>query len=132
MALYHYNFSVAVWVGFIALFGVAVNDGVLITLYLDQVFHSRKPKTKKEITEAVVYAGKARIRPAVMTILTAVLALLPIFVFNRTGIEVMRPMAIPSFGGMIMSTISIFIVPVLYSIFEERKLGKVIEKDMLE
>ena len=124
LAIYGYNFSVAVWVGFIALFGIAVDDGVLITTYLDQVFAERKPKTKDEIIEATVYAGKARIRPAFMTTITTILALLPIFLFGGTGKEVMRPMAIPSFGGMIIETITWFIVPTIYSWFEERKLVK--------
>jgi len=121
LAVYGYNFSVAVWVGFIALFGIAVDDGVLITTYLDQVFAERKPKTKEEVIEATVYAGKARIRPAFMTTITTILALLPIFLFGGTGKEVMRPMAIPSFGGMIIEMITWFIVPTIYSWFEERK-----------
>lgn len=122
LAIYGYNFSVAVWVGFIALFGIAVDDGVLITTYLDQVFAERKPKTKNEVIEATVYAGKARIRPAFMTSITTILALLPIFLFGGTGKEVMRPMAIPSFGGMIIEMITWFIVPTIYSWFEERKI----------
>ena len=124
LAIYGYNFSVAVWVGFIALFGIAVDDGVLITTYLHQVFAERKPKTKQEIIEATVYAGKARIRPAFMTTITTILALLPIFLFGGTGKEVMRPMAIPSFGGMIIEMITWFIVPTIYSWFEEKKLHK--------
>ncbi len=124
LAIYGYNFSVAVWVGFIALFGIAVDDGVLITTYLHQVFAERKPKTKQEIIEAKVYAGKARIRPAFMTTITTILALLPIFLFGGTGKEVMRPMAIPSFGGMIIEMITWFIVPTIYSWFEEKKLHK--------
>jgi Cu(I)/Ag(I) efflux system membrane protein CusA/SilA len=124
LAIYGYNFSVAVWVGFIALFGIAVDDGVLITTYLHQVFAERKPKTKQEIIEATVYAGKARIRPAFMTTITTIFALLPIFLFGGTGKEVMRPMAIPSFGGMIIEMITWFIVPTIYSWFEEKKLHK--------
>jgi Cu(I)/Ag(I) efflux system membrane protein CusA/SilA len=124
LAIYGYNFSVAVWVGFIALFGIAVDDGVLITTYLDQVFAERKPKTKQEIIEATVHAGKARIRPAFMTTITTILALLPIFLFGGTGKEVMRPMAIPSFGGMIIEMITWFIMPTIYSWFEEKKLHK--------
>jgi len=124
LAIYGYNFSVVVWVGFIALFGIAVDDGVLITTYLDQVFAERKPKTKQEIIEATVRAGKARIRPAFMTTITTILALLPIFLFGGNGKEVMRPMAIPSFGGMIIEMITWFIVPTIYSWFEEKKLHK--------
>ena len=122
LAIYGFNFSIAVWVGFIALFGIAVDDGVLITTYLDQVFKKRKPKNKQEVIEATVYAGKARIRPAFMTTITTILALLPIFIFGGAGKEVMRPMAIPTFGGMIIETITWFIVPTIYSWFEERKI----------
>ncbi len=125
LAIYGYNFSVAVWVGFIALFGIAVDDGVLMTTYLDQVFNERKPKTKDDVIEATVYAGKARIRPAFMTTITTILALLPIFLFPGTGKEVMRPMAIPCFGGMIIEMITWFIVPTVYSWFEEKKVHKV-------
>lgn len=124
LALYGFNFSVAVWVGFIAVFGLSDDDGILITTYLDQVFKARKPKTKQEVIEATVYAGKARFRPAFMTTITAFLALLPIFIFGGTGKEVMLPMAIPTFGGMFLVTITIFIVPAVYSWFEEKKLLK--------
>lgn len=124
LALYGFNFSVAVWVGFIALFGIAVDDGVLMTTYLDQLFESRKPKTRQEVIEATVEAGKARIRPAFMTTVTTILALLPIFIFGGTGKEVMRPMAIPTFGGMIIETITWFIIPTLYSWYKERGLAK--------
>ena len=124
LALYGFNFSIAVWVGFIALFGIAVDDGVLMTTYLDEVFERRKPKTKEEIIEATVEAGLGRIRPAFMTTITTILALLPIFIFGGTGKEIMRPMAIPTFGGMIIESITWFIVPVLYSYFEEKKLKK--------
>ena len=122
LALYGYNFSVAVWVGFIALFGIAVDDGVLMTTYLDQLFKERNPKSEQEIIETTVEAGKARIRPAFMTSVTTILALLPIFLFEGTGIEVMRPMAIPTFGGMLIASITWLIVPCLYSWHEIKKL----------
>lgn len=120
LAAYGYNFSVAVWVGFIAVFGIADDDAILITTYLDDVFGKRNPKTKNEVIEATVEAGRGRIRPAFMTTITTILALLPIFIFGGTGMEVMRPMAIPSFGGMIFEIVTWFIVPVYYSWFEER------------
>jgi len=123
LALYGYNFSVAVWVGFIALFGIAVDDGVLITTYLDQLFEQKKPKTIKEVREVTLEAGKARIRPAFMTTITTILALSPIFIFEGTGIEVMRPMAIPTLGGMIIEMITWFIVPCLYCWREEKKIA---------
>jgi Cu(I)/Ag(I) efflux system membrane protein CusA/SilA len=126
LAFSGFNFSVAVWVGFIALFGVAVDDGVLITTYLDDVFKERKDriKTRQDVIEATVYAGLGRIRPAFLTTITTIVALLPIMFLKGTGAEVMQPMAIPSIGGMTIEMITWFIVPTLYSWREERKLVK--------
>src|SRR3990167_6555774 len=124
LAMSPFNFSVAVWVGFIALFGVAVDDGVLITTYLDDVFRERKSslKTRKDIIEATVHAGLGRIRPAFLTTITTIVALTPIMFLKGTGSEVMQPMAIPSIGGMFIEMITWFIVPCLYSWREERRL----------
>ncbi|MBI1222010.1 MAG: cation transporter [Bacteroidetes bacterium] len=118
------NLSVAVWVGFIALFGIATDDGVLIATYLDQSFKRNKPTNKGEIREAVLEAGLRRIKPALMTVSTTMIALLPVLTSTGRGADIMIPMAIPSFGGMAVALISIFIVPVLYSYREERKLLK--------
>ncbi|MEP2026176.1 MAG: efflux RND transporter permease subunit [Reichenbachiella sp.] len=118
------NLSVAVWVGFIALFGIATDNGVLISTYLDQSFTRNKPDTTDGIRTSVVEAGVRRIRPALMTAATTMIALLPILTSNGRGSDIMIPMAIPSFGGMAVSLVSIFIVPVLYSFREERKLKK--------
>ena len=118
------NLSVAVWVGFIALFGIATDDGVLIATYLDQSFLRNKPNTKESIRKAVTEAGVRRIRPALMTVATTMIALLPVLTSTGRGADIMIPMAIPSFGGMTVALISIFIVPVLYSWREERKLKK--------
>ena len=127
LAFSGFNFSVAVWVGFIALFGVAVDDGVLITTYLDDVFRERrdKIKTRQDIVEATLYAGLGRIRPAFLTTITTIAALLPIMFLKGTGAEVMQPMAIPSLGGMTIEMITWFIVPALYSWREEKKLAKI-------
>jgi Cu(I)/Ag(I) efflux system membrane protein CusA/SilA len=124
LAFSGFNFSVAVWVGFIALFGIAVDDGVLMTTYLDDVFRERrdKIKTQKDVIEATVYAGLGRIRPAFLTTITTIAALLPIMFLKGTGAEVMQPMAIPSIGGMAIEMITWFIVPTLYSWKEERRL----------
>ena len=126
LAFSGFNFSVAVWVGFIALFGVAVDDGVLITTYLDDVFRERKDKikTRQDVIEATVYAGLGRIRPAFLTTITTIAALLPIMFLKGTGAEIMQPMAIPSIGGMTIEMITWFIVPTLYSWREERRLTK--------
>ncbi len=118
------NLSVAVWVGFIALFGVATDDGVLIATYLDQSFKRNAPQSTQEVKEAVVEAGLRRIKPALMTVSTTMIALLPVLTSTGRGSDIMIPMAIPSFGGMAFALVSIFIVPVLYSFREERKLKK--------
>jgi len=116
------NLSVAVWVGCIALFGIATDNGVLIATYLDQSFKRNQPGTLIEVREAVVEAGLRRIRPALMTVSTTMIALLPVLTSTGRGADIMIPMAIPSFGGMAFALVSIFIVPVLYSLREERKL----------
>ena len=118
------NLSVAVWVGFIALFGIATDDGVLMGTYLDQSFSRNRTKTIPEIREAVVEAGLRRIRPAVMTSATTIIALLPILTSTGRGSDIMVPMAIPAFGGMAVAAITYFVVPVLYCMREERKIKK--------
>ena len=116
------NLSVAVWVGFIALFGIATDDGVVMATYLTQSFQRNEPKNKLEIRQAVVEAGEKRIRPCLMTTATTMLALLPILTSTGRGSDIMIPMAIPSFGGMLVALITLFVVPVLYSWKEELKL----------
>lgn len=118
------NLSVAVWVGFIALFGIASDDGVVIATYLKQTFEKQKPTTRKEIRDAVVIAGSKRIRPCLMTTATTLLALLPILTSTGRGSDIMVPMAIPSFGGMAFEIITLFIIPVLYSAWQERSIKK--------
>ena len=119
------NLSVAVWVGFIALFGIATDDGVLMATYLDQSFARNKTDNLEGIRGAVVEAGYRRIRPAAMTTATTIIALLPILTSTGRGADIMIPMAIPAFGGMIFAAVTYFIVPVLYSMREERKLKKI-------
>ncbi len=118
------NLSVAVWVGFIALFGIATDDGVLIATYLDQSFARNETKDLQGIRKAVVDAGLRRIRPALMTVSTTMIALLPVLTSTGRGADIMVPMAIPTFGGMAFALVSIFVVPVLYCMREERKLGR--------
>lgn len=119
------NLSVAVWVGFLALFGIASDDGVIIATYLDQVFAREKPKTVAEVREATVRAGLRRVRPAVMTIGTTILALLPVLTSTGRGADIMVPMAIPTFGGMFFALITVFTVPVSYCWLKERQVKKV-------
>ncbi len=118
------NLSVAVWVGFIALFGIATDDGVIMATYLKQTFEKNKPNSVAEIRTSIVEAGEKRIRPCLMTTATTILALLPILSSTGRGSDIMIPMAIPSFGGMLMALITLFVVPVLYSWRQETKLKK--------
>ena len=121
------NLSVAVWVGFIALFGIATDDGVVMATYLTQTFDKNTPETKTEIRAAVVIAGEKRIRPCLMTTATTILALLPILTATGRGSDIMIPMAIPSFGGMLIALITLFVVPVLFSWRQEIQLKKTIK-----
>ena len=118
------NLSVAVWVGFIALFGIATDDGVLMGTYIHQTFLARNPQTKHDIIEAVVEAGKKRVRPAAMTTATTLIALLPVLSSTGKGADVMVPMSIPTFGGMMIQTMTMFVVPVLQCWWRENALKK--------
>ena len=116
-----YNLSVAVWVGFLALFGIATDDGVIMSTYLKQVFQRDKPASIEAIREATVLAGKRRIRPCLMTVSTTILALIPVMTSTGKGSDIMVPMAIPSFGGMTVALITVLVVPTLYCWIEETK-----------
>jgi Cu(I)/Ag(I) efflux system membrane protein CusA/SilA len=118
------NLSVAVWVGFLALFGIATDDGVLMATYIKQSFTKNEPDSIKEIRAAIAAAGKKRIRPALMTTSTTILALIPVLTSTGRGSDIMVPMAIPSFGGMAVALITVFVVPVLYSAYAEAKLKR--------
>jgi copper/silver efflux system protein len=122
LALWGVNLSVAVWVGFLVLFGVVDDDGVIISTYLEDIFDKSKFNSVQEVREAVVQAGLKRIRPSLMTISTTIFGLMPIFWATGRGSDVMRPMAIPSVGGMIVSVlVTIYIAPCLFSAVEEWK-----------
>lgn len=118
------NLSVAVWVGFIALFGIATDDGVIMGTYIHQVFEERKPSTVKEVRDAVVVAGKKRVRPAMMTAAVAIIALLPVLSSTGKGSDIMVPMAIPTFGGMIIQIMTMFVVPILQCFWREGEVKK--------
>jgi Cu(I)/Ag(I) efflux system membrane protein CusA/SilA len=118
------NLSVAVWVGFIALFGVATDDGVLISTYIKQLQEKNNPKSIKEVREIVLEAGSKRVRPAMMTTATTIIALLPVLTSTGKGSDIMVPMAIPLFGGMTIAVLTMFVVPVLYSMWQERRIKK--------
>jgi Cu(I)/Ag(I) efflux system membrane protein CusA/SilA len=116
------NLSVAVWVGFLALFGIATDDGVIITTYLDQSFRKRRISSAKEAREATLAAGLRRVRPCLMTTATTILALIPILTATGRGSDIMVPMAIPSVGGMMIAIMTMLVVPVLYCSVMEWKL----------
>lgn len=123
--IHPYNLSVAVWVGFLALFGIATDDGVLMMTYLTQRFDGDETHaTIKEVRQAIIEAAHRRARPALMTSATTILALLPVLTSTGRGADIMIPMAIPSFGGMVVSLMDILIVPVLFCIMQERKPRK--------
>ena len=121
LGLWGVNLSVAVWVGFLVLFGVVDDDGVVMASYLEGVFKGREFRSVAEIRQAVLQAGLKRIRPCLMTIATTVFGLMPIFWATGRGSDVMRPMAIPSVGGMAVSLITLFIVPCMFCAVEEWK-----------
>lgn len=113
------NLSVAIWVGFLALFGIASDDGVVMSTYLNQTFKDEKPTSRDSIRKMVVTGAQRRIRPALMTTATTILALIPVLTSKGRGSDIMVPMAIPSFGGMIIAIMTMLIVPVLYCSVQE-------------
>ncbi|ODS30827.1 MAG: Co/Zn/Cd resistance protein CzcA [Candidatus Scalindua rubra] len=120
--VFGYNLSVAVWVGFIALFGIAVDNGVITATYLEQTFRKRKISSIDDARQATVLACLKRIRPCLMTVATTVIALMPVLLSTGRGSDVMKPMAIPTVGGMTVALITIFIVPCCYCGLMELKL----------
>ena len=114
--------NTAVWVGFIALFGIAIDDGVVIATYLDQTLKNRQLRSLSDIRDAVVEAGLKRIRPCLMTTFTTVIALVPVLLATGRGADVARAMAIPVFGGMLVELVTLFVVPVVYCGFLEMKM----------
>ena len=116
--------TVAVIVGFIALLGICVDDGVLMSTYINQLVKAEKPRTREELRAVVVSAGRRRIRPAVMTTVTTIIALIPVIMASGRGSELSRPMALPVFGGMLIEFMTMLIVPVIYHWWLERKLER--------
>jgi Cu(I)/Ag(I) efflux system membrane protein CusA/SilA len=124
-----YNFSVAVWVGFIALFGTAVQTGVVMVIYLEEAVARKQREigralTRADLREAVIEGALLRLRPKVMTVSTVIAGLLPIMWSTRVGAEVMKPLATPVLGGMVSSLLHVLVVtPVLFFWLQERRLG---------
>ena len=131
-AMLGYNFSVAVWVGYIALFGTAIQTGIIMVIYLEEAVAKKQLElggtlTRAALLEAIKAGARLRLRPKVMTVATSIASLLPLFWLDRTGVEVMRPLAAPVVGGMLSSLIHILVVtPVLFAWLRERKLPEVI------
>ena len=124
-----YNFSVAVWVGYIALFGTAIQTGVVMVVYLEEALAQKRAALgaafdRSALLAAVKEGARLRLRPKVMTVATTVASLLPIFWSDRTGVEIMRPLAAPVVGGMLSSLVHILIVtPVIFAWLRERDLN---------
>src|SRR5688500_2733777 len=124
-----YNFSVAVWVGFIALFGTAVQTGVVMVIYLEEAVDRKRRElggllTRAALRDAVMEGALLRLRPKVMTVSTVIAGLLPIMWSTRAGAEVMKPLATPVLGGMVSSLLHVLVVtPVIFFWLRERQLG---------
>jgi len=120
-----FRFSTAVWVGFIALFGVATDNAVVLLSTLENLFKKRVPKTVESIRSTVIEGGLLRVRPAMMTTMTTIIALMPVMLATGAGSEIMKPMASPTVGGLITATLSnLILVPVLYCWIKERELNR--------
>lgn len=129
-----YNFSVAVWVGFIALYGIATETGVIMVVYLHEALDKklrahqkglRGPITKEDIYEATVEGSVLRLRPKLMTVFTAMVGLIPVMWSTGTGADVMKPLTAPMIGGLLTSAIHVLVVtPVLFTMMKERALKK--------
>jgi Cu(I)/Ag(I) efflux system membrane protein CusA/SilA len=118
------NLSVAVWIGVIALVGIATDDGVVISTYLAQRFREQPPTDRDDVRARTLEAGIRRVRPCLMTTATTILALLPVISSQGRGADVMMPLALPAVGGMVIELITLFVVPVLYCAFEEWRVER--------
>jgi Cu(I)/Ag(I) efflux system membrane protein CusA/SilA len=125
-----YNFSVAVWVGYIALFGTAIQTGVVMVVYLEEMVAKRRSErgaafNREDLIQAIKDGARLRLRPKVMTVATIVASLLPIMWSTRAGAEVMKPLATPVIGGMLSSLLHILVVtPVIFAWLREREMKK--------
>ena len=129
-----YNFSVAVWVGFIALYGIAVETGVIMVIYLHEALDKklrahqkglRGPITNKDIYEATVEGSVLRLRPKLMTVFTAMVGLVPVMWATGTGSDVMKPLTAPMIGGLLTSAVHVLVVtPILFTMMKERALKR--------
>ncbi len=118
------NMSVAIWVGFLALFGIATDNGVVTATYLDQTLVKNSPSSISQLRNLVIEGAQRRIRPALMTTATTLIALIPVLTSTGRGSDIMVPMAIPSFGGMLVAIITTLLVPVLYCAVREAQFAQ--------
>lgn len=129
LALAGVKINTAIWVGFIAVFGLVVDDGLVMATYLDQVFRRRRLTNIAEIRDAVVSAGLKRIRPCLMTSFTTFAALTPVLLATGRGADVAKAMALPVFGGTLFVLVTLFVVPVLFSAYMELKMRAGLQDD---
>jgi Cu(I)/Ag(I) efflux system membrane protein CusA/SilA len=123
LGLFNVEMNTAIWIGLIALIGIAEDDGVVIATYMEQLFMRRPMQTAQDLRDATVEAGRRRIRPCLMTAFTTFAALLPVMLATGRGSDVARAMALPVFFGMFIELVSLFVVPVFYCGYMELKLG---------
>jgi Cu(I)/Ag(I) efflux system membrane protein CusA/SilA len=131
LGLYGIEMNTAIWVGLIALIGIAEDDGVVIATYMEQLFAQRPMRTVQDLREATLEAGRRRIRPCLMTAFTTFAALLPVMLATGRGADVARAMALPVFFGMFIELVSLFVVPVLYCGYMEAQLGLTVTPNSL-
>jgi Cu(I)/Ag(I) efflux system membrane protein CusA/SilA len=123
----NYNLSVAVIVGFIALSGLAAETGVVMLVYLDEVFEhyaeNKRLNSVKDLSSAIIEGAVERVRPKIMTVATTLIGLLPVMTGTETGSEVMKRIAAPMVGGLISSAIlTLIIIPAVYMIWKQWQL----------
>ncbi len=126
------DMNTAIWVGFIALFGIAVDDGVVMATYIQQILKRRAIDNVEDLRCAIYEAGVKRIRPCVMTTITTLAALVPVLISTGRGADVARAMALPVFGGMLVEPFTTFIVPTVYCAYMEFKLRAGLRDQLLE
>ncbi len=120
-----FKFSTAVWVGFIAMFGIATDNAVVLLATIQKSFSDKRPRDIESIRTGIIAAGLLRVRPIMMTALTTVLALLPILFFRSAGSEVIKPMAVPVIGGLVTATFTnLVLVPTLYAWIMEKRISR--------
>ena len=120
-----YNFSIAVAAGFIALAGIAAETAVIMLIYLDNQLKTDQPKTQKDLLKTIIHGAALRIRPKIMTVSVIIIGLLPVFITEGPGSDIMRRIALPMIGGMVTTTaLTLIIIPVIYYLWEGRGLKK--------